>query len=67
LINAFNSKAALFILAFLPQFIDLALGPVWRHIVLSDALLMLTDTVITAGYGLTAEMLGILAVRLVWK
>lgn len=58
-VNAFNPKVALFVLAFLPQFVDPALGPVWRQILLLGALFSLTGTVVTAGYGVLAGALGV--------
>lgn len=56
--NALNPKVALFVLAFLPQFTDPALGPVWQQILLLGALFTLTGTVITCGYGALAGRLG---------
>lgn len=58
IINAFNPKVALFILAFLPQFTDPALGPLWQQIVVLGCLFAVTGTVITAGYGVVAGLLG---------
>ena len=39
LTNILNPKVALFILAFLPQFIDPAVGPAWHQIVIYGAIL----------------------------
>lgn len=58
LVNAFNPKVALFILAFLPQFTDPARGPVWQQIALLGALFTLTGTLITAAYGALAGLFG---------
>lgn len=58
LTNALNPKVALFILAFLPQFTDPALGPVWQQIVLLGGLFTLTGTLVTVGYGVLAGALG---------
>lgn len=56
LVNAFNPKVALFILAFLPQFTDPARGPIWQQIALLGVLFMLTGTIITAAYGASAGL-----------
>jgi threonine/homoserine/homoserine lactone efflux protein len=49
-----NPKPMLFMLAFLPQFTDPALGPVWQQIVLLGAIFGLTGTLVTMGYGALA-------------
>ncbi len=54
LTNAMNPKPILFMLAFLPQFVDPARGPVWQQIVFLGAIFGLTGTVITAGFGYIA-------------
>jgi threonine/homoserine/homoserine lactone efflux protein len=54
LTNAMNPKPMLFMLAFLPQFTDPALGPVWQQIVLLGAIFGLTGTLVTMGYGVLA-------------
>ncbi|MFC2966617.1 LysE family translocator [Acidimangrovimonas pyrenivorans] len=54
LTNVLNPKPVLFILAFLPQFTDPALGPVWQQIVLLGGIFAFTGTLVTMGYGLTA-------------
>jgi threonine/homoserine/homoserine lactone efflux protein len=56
--NALNPKVILFILAFLPQFTDPALGPVWQQILYLGALFTLTGTAVTAGYGALAGWMG---------
>lgn len=56
--NALNPKVALFVLAFLPQFTDPDLGPVWQQILLLGGLFTLTGTLITCGYGALAGFLG---------
>lgn len=54
LTNMLNPKPILFMLAFLPQFVDPARGPVWQQIVFLGAIFGLTGTVITAGFGYIA-------------
>jgi threonine/homoserine/homoserine lactone efflux protein len=56
--NALNPKVALFVLAFLPQFTDPALGPVWQQILLLGGIFTLTGTVVTASYGAMAGFAG---------
>ncbi|WP_102226698.1 LysE family translocator [Acidimangrovimonas sediminis] len=56
LTNILNPKPILFILAFLPQFTDPALGPVWQQIVVLGAIFALTGTLITMGYGALAGL-----------
>ncbi len=58
LTNALNPKVALFVIAFLPQFTDPALGPIWQQIVLLGGLFTLTGTLVTAGYGALAGVAG---------
>lgn len=58
LTNALNPKVALFVLAFLPQFTDPALGPVWQQILLLGGMFCLTGMAITAGYGALAGFAG---------
>jgi threonine/homoserine/homoserine lactone efflux protein len=58
LTNALNPKVALFVLAFLPQFTNPALGPVWQQILLLGAIYTITGTCITAGYGALAGIAG---------
>jgi threonine/homoserine/homoserine lactone efflux protein len=48
----------LFILAFLPQFVDPAIGPVWVQIVLLGLIFGFTGAWITAGYGFLAGHAG---------
>lgn len=54
LTNILNPKVALFILAFLPQFIDPAIGPAWQQIVILGIIL-------TIGGIVTDGMIGVLA------
>lgn len=54
LTNVLNPKPVLFVLAFLPQFTDPALGPVWQQIVLLGGIFAFTGTLVTMGYGLIA-------------
>ncbi|GHD99905.1 amino acid transporter [Defluviimonas sp. 20V17] len=56
LTNVLNPKPVLFVLAFLPQFTDPALGPVWQQIVELGAIFALTGTLITMGYGTLAGL-----------
>ncbi|MDT8857376.1 LysE family translocator [Paracoccaceae bacterium Fryx2] len=56
--NVLNPKPVLFILAFLPQFIDPALGPVWQQIVALGCLFAFTGALVTAGYGVLAGYAG---------
>jgi threonine/homoserine/homoserine lactone efflux protein len=56
--NALNPKVILFVLAFLPQFVDPAIGPVAGQILFLGAVFTLTGTVITCGYGALAGWLG---------
>ena len=57
LTNALNPKVALFILAFVPQFTDVARGPVWQQILFLGIIFTLTGTCVTAGYGALAGWL----------
>ncbi len=54
LTNLLNPKVVLFQLAFLPQFTDSALGPVWQQVLILGALFACTGFVITAAYGAMA-------------
>ena len=56
--NVLNPKPVLFILAFLPQFVDPALGPVWMQIVLLGLVFSFTGTIVTAGFGYLAGHAG---------
>ena len=58
LTNVLNPKPVLFILSFLPQFVDPAAGPVWQQIVVLGLLFATTGTLVTAGYGLLAGYAG---------
>jgi len=53
-----NPKPILFMLAFLPQFVNPALGPVWLQILLLGTIFGITGTVITVGYGYLAGRAG---------
>ena len=59
LTNLMNPKVILFILAFLPQFTDPAVGPVWHQIIILGAILglggILTDGLYGVFAGLAAE------------
>ena len=58
LTNALNPKVALFILAFLPQFTDPAIGPVWQQILILGVAFTTTGMVITSTYGAMAGVFG---------
>lgn len=56
--NALNPKVALFIMAFLPQFLTPGAGPVWHQTLALGAMFVMSGFVITAGYGAAAGLLG---------
>lgn len=56
--NLLNPKTIVFILAFLPQFVDPARGPVWQQILILGALFSLTGMAVTAAFGYAAGMAG---------
>ena len=58
LTNMLNPKPILFMLAFLPQFVNPALGPVWLQILLLGTIFGITGTLITVGYGYLAGRAG---------
>ena len=58
LTNMLNPKPILFMLAFLPQFVNPALGPVWLQILLLGTIFGVTGTLITVGYGYLAGRAG---------
>ena len=60
LTNILNPKVALFILAFLPQFIDPAIGPAWHQIVILGFILGLGGILTDGTYGVLA---GVMAER----
>lgn len=51
LTNILNPKVGLFVLAFLPQFTDPALGPVWQQILLLGALLTVGQLIVYSAIG----------------
>lgn len=59
--NILNPKVALFILAFLPQFTDPALGPVWQQILILGLILAIGGFVTDGLYGVFA---GVMAGRI---
>lgn len=61
--NVLNPKVALFILAFLPQFADPAIGPVYLQMLTLGALFATTGFFITTGYALAAGAFGTLLRR----
>ncbi|WP_426033818.1 LysE family translocator [Cypionkella sp. TWP1-2-1b2] len=56
--NMLNPKPILFMLAFLPQFVNPGLGPVWQQILLLGTIFGITGTIITASYGYLAGRAG---------
>ncbi|MGB8815568.1 MAG: LysE family translocator [Paracoccaceae bacterium] len=56
--NVLNPKPALFMLAFLPQFVNPAIGPVWQQIVALGCVFAIGGTIVTMGYGLIAGYAG---------
>jgi len=58
LTNILNPKPVLFVLAFLPQFVDPAVGPVWQQIVALGAVFALGGTLVTMAYGALAGLAG---------
>lgn len=58
LTNALNPKVALFVLAFLPQFTDPAIGALWPQMLLLGAMFCVTGFVITAAYGAASGLFG---------
>jgi threonine/homoserine/homoserine lactone efflux protein len=52
--NILNPKVALFVLAFLPQFTNPAVGPVWQQMLLLGGLFTSTGLIVTIGYGVLA-------------
>ena len=58
LTNLLNPKVILFILAFLPQFADPRIGPVWQQMLALGVVFALTGLVITGAYGALAGAFG---------
>lgn len=56
--NVLNPKPVLFILAFLPQFVDPAAGPVWQQVVALGLVFAFTGTIVTMMYGVVAGYAG---------
>lgn len=56
--NALNPKVALFILAFLPQFVDQNIGPIWQQIIILGLLFSITGLIISSAYGALAGVFG---------
>lgn len=59
--NILNPKVALFVAAFLPQFTDPMVGPIWHQIIALGVLLALGGVVTDGAYGVLA---GLLAAKL---
>ncbi|MFC3061782.1 LysE family translocator [Paenirhodobacter populi] len=58
LTNLLNPKVMLFMLAYLPQFTDPAIGPIWQQMLILGGIVFCTGTLVTMGYGVTAGWLG---------
>ncbi len=56
LTNIMNPKVILFILAFLPQFTDPAIGPIWHQIILLGIILTIGGIVTDGAYGVFAGL-----------
>lgn len=56
--NALNPKVALFIMAFLPQFTDPSIGPIWHQSAALGLIFICTGVVITGAYGALAGVAG---------
>lgn len=56
--NVVNPKVALFFIAFLPQFVDPARGPVWSQMLLLGAVFAAQTVVIFSGLGWSAGNIG---------
>lgn len=56
--NVLNPKVALFMLAYLPQFTDPAIGPLWQQMLILGGIVFTGGTLITMGYGASAGWLG---------
>ena len=52
--NVLNPKTALFIFAFIPQFTDPAIGPVWMQIIVLGAIFLTVGTVFALSLGAAA-------------
>jgi threonine/homoserine/homoserine lactone efflux protein len=57
-VNVLNPKTALFFLAFLPQFVDPAAGPVWPQMLVLGALLVVLGVLSDGTYALLAAGAG---------
>jgi threonine/homoserine/homoserine lactone efflux protein len=58
IVNVLNPKTALFFLAFLPQFVDPAAGPVWPQMLVLGALLVVLGVLSDGTYALLAAGAG---------
>ena len=54
LTNVLNPKVILFVIAFLPQFADATVGPVWQQIVIFGVILAIETMIFKSIYGVSA-------------
>ena len=56
--NALHPTPVLFMLAFLPQFTNIAGGPIWQQILGRGLIFAFTGTLVTMGYGIVGGLAG---------
>lgn len=59
LTNLLNPKVVLFVLAFLPQFTDPAVGPIWQQMLILGAIFSIASIPFNCSYGFVAGYLGV--------
>lgn len=57
LTNILNPKVGLFVLAFLPQFADPAIGPVWQQIIIFGVILTIGGVITDGAFGVFAGLM----------